>query len=345
MFNLGAGETIQGVAGAATRITYTITGMELTAATNSEAYKVLAQGQLPIVAAPIYTVGVGISAFIKSMAFLNTGAATTVTIYINGSADANKVFSINLGTGYSLVFDQNGWQVYDETGGQSFKGVWGLHAVTHEEGGGDVVYVTGSMIGDGEIKNRMLAASAVTATKIAVSAVTASKIGVSAVTTSKIAASAVTTPKIKAGNVMATSLGTSAVTTAKIASLAVTTGKIGASAVTATKIAVSAVTTAKIAASAITAAKLIASALDYIKYHGQDSRLLNASGRASFATTGFIPEGVFVVPWTASFIFIRLGTKPTTSKVTLEFGLRKSMSLVVNASTRTVSFYYEYMRP
>ncbi len=50
-------------------------------------------------------------------------------------------------------------------------GAPGAHAASHEEGGADVVTVSGSMIGNGAIINRMLGASAVTATKIAASAI------------------------------------------------------------------------------------------------------------------------------------------------------------------------------
>lgn len=180
-------------------------------------------------------------------------------------------------------------------------------------------------IADNAVITQKIAASAVTTAKINATAVTAAKIAPDAITATKIAASAVTTVKIKAGNVTTTSLAASAVTTAKIKAANVTT--------------------TSLAASAVTAAKLKASALDYIKYHGQTSKVLTATSTASLAAAGFIPEGVIVTPWTASFVFKRLRAKPTTSKVTLEFGLLNASGRILAASIRTVSFYYEYMRP
>ena len=147
------------------------------------------------------------------------------------------------------------------------------------------------------------------------------------------------------GPISSKEIADDAVITQKIAASAVTTAKINATAVTAAKIAPNAVTTTKIAASAVTAAKLKASALDYIKYKGQTGGALSAAGKASLATAGFIPEGVIVTPWTASFMFKRMCSKPATSKVTLEFGVLTATGFVKNPSTRTVSFYYEYMRP
>ena len=155
------------------------------------------------------------------------------------------------------------------------------------------------------------------------------------ISSKEIADDAVITQKIAALAVTNAKLGASAVTATKIAALAVINAKLGADAVTATKI----------AASAVTAAKLKASALDYIKYKGQTGGALSAAGKASLATAGFIPEGVIVTPWTASFMFKRMCSKPATSKVTLEFGVLTATGFVKNPSTRTVSFYYEYMRP
>ena len=187
----------------------------------------------------------------------------------------------------------------------------------------------------GPISSKEIADDAVITQKIAASAVTTAKINATAVTAAKIGTSAVTATKIAQG----------AVITTKIAASAVTTAKINATAVTAAKIAPNAVTTTKIAASAVTAAKLKASALDYIKYKGQTGATLSALGRRSLVTAGFIPEGVIVIPWTASFVFKRLVSKPSTSIVTLEFGLLTATGFVTNPSARVVSFYYEYMRP
>lgn len=119
------------------------------------------------------------------------------------------------------------------------------------------------------------------------------------------------------------------------------TAEIADNAVITQKIAASAVTTAKIKAANVTTTSLAASAQ---VSRGQTSKLLNANGRASLTTTGYSVLGAIVVPWTASFVMKRLVTKPTTSKVTLEFGMLNASGRILNASIRTVSFYYEYVK-
>ena len=80
-------------------------------------------------------------------------------------------------------------------------------------------------------------------------------------------------------------------------------------------------------------------------YKGQSGGALDANGCASIATAGFIPEGIFAVPWTATHVFSRVKTKPTTSKVTLEFKSVTANGSLVTANGATCSFYYEYRRP
>ncbi len=56
----------------------------------SEAYKVLAQGELPVAAGALYTVPASTEAIIKHMKFVNqTGAELTITLWINGTTDAD----------------------------------------------------------------------------------------------------------------------------------------------------------------------------------------------------------------------------------------------------------------
>ena len=196
----------------------------------------------------------------------------------------------------------------------------------------------------------------ITGDEIAACAVTTAKINTSAVTTAKIAACDVTTTLINDSAVTTGKINTSAVTTAKIAACdvtttlindsAVTTGKINTSAITTEKIAASDITTTLINASAVTAAKLKASALDYIKYHGVVSdAALSAAGQYSLATAGFTPEGVIAVPLAhTSIVFQGLATIPATSKATLSFRTLTATGFM-KATSNTITFYYEYMRP
>jgi hypothetical protein len=117
MITLATGNTIQGVAGTATAITYTILGMELNGTT--EVYKVLAQGQLAAAAAAIYTVPASNVAMVKTIILTNaTGSPVSgVILYINGTAAANQMTgSITMPAGSTLHFNQNGWKVIDNAG-------------------------------------------------------------------------------------------------------------------------------------------------------------------------------------------------------------------------------------
>jgi hypothetical protein len=76
MLNLAATDILAGVAGTATAITYTLTGMELNAGV--EAYKVLAQGQLPNSVGTLYTAPSSTQTFIKSLTLAN---ATGIVVH------------------------------------------------------------------------------------------------------------------------------------------------------------------------------------------------------------------------------------------------------------------------
>jgi hypothetical protein len=117
MITLATGNTIQGVAGTATAITYTILGMELNGTT--EVYKVLAQGQLAAAAAAIYTVPASNVTMVKTIILANaTGNPVSgVILYINGTAAANQMTgSITMPAGSTLHFNQNGWKLIDNAG-------------------------------------------------------------------------------------------------------------------------------------------------------------------------------------------------------------------------------------
>jgi hypothetical protein len=109
MLNLAASDILAGVAGTATAVTYTITGMELNAGV--EAYKVLAQGQLPSSVGTLYTAPSSTQTFIKSLHLANaTGSDVTgIKIFLTGTTAGKQI------TG-SLTIPANGWATYEEDG-------------------------------------------------------------------------------------------------------------------------------------------------------------------------------------------------------------------------------------
>lgn len=110
MLILATGNTIQGVAGTATAITYTLSGVEVNGTTLT--YKVLAQGQLAAAAAAIYTVPASNIAMVKTLILTNATATqvTGIYLYVNGVAAANQIAGpITMPAGSTIVLDQNGW--------------------------------------------------------------------------------------------------------------------------------------------------------------------------------------------------------------------------------------------
>jgi hypothetical protein len=109
MFNLAAADVLSGVAASATAVTYTISGMELN--TGIEAYKILAQGQLPSSVGTLYTAPSATQTFIKSISLVNaTGSDVSgIKLYLTGTTAAKQI------TG-SLTIPANGWATYEEDG-------------------------------------------------------------------------------------------------------------------------------------------------------------------------------------------------------------------------------------
>lgn len=121
MLTLATGETLRGVAGSASAITYTLTGDEKT---TSDAFKVLAQGQLPAATASIYgPVAASTSALMQQMFFRNvTAGIVTMSLFINGTAGANQIIGLSLPASGSASYGSDGWKVYDSTGTQLYVG-------------------------------------------------------------------------------------------------------------------------------------------------------------------------------------------------------------------------------
>lgn len=109
MIVLAATDTLSGIAGAATSITYTIEGMELNA--GNEVYKTLAQGQLGSSVGTLYTAPASTQTFIKGIHLANaTGADVTgIQLFVGGTATGNRI------TG-SFKIAANGWAVYEDGG-------------------------------------------------------------------------------------------------------------------------------------------------------------------------------------------------------------------------------------
>jgi hypothetical protein len=117
MFTLAAADTIQGVADAASKVTFSIFGMTLIA--NVEAYSCLAQGQFSNSAGAVYTAPNPGQAFIKAIQIVNPDTAShTFQLFRGGSAAANAitpVFTLPAGTMASYIAEV-GWQFYTATG-------------------------------------------------------------------------------------------------------------------------------------------------------------------------------------------------------------------------------------
>jgi hypothetical protein len=113
---LDAADTITGVAGSATAITYTITGDEISV--GADAFKVLAQGQLPASIGTLYTVPASTQAIVKGIHLVNTTAGTvTASLAVKGTAAANQILPpISILAGGFAVFADEGWAVYNDQG-------------------------------------------------------------------------------------------------------------------------------------------------------------------------------------------------------------------------------------
>lgn len=117
MYNLETAQTLRGVAGSASVITYTVNGMEL--ASGVESYKTLAQGQLASSVGTLYTVPSSTQAFIKSIQLANTSSSDVsgVKLFIGGAVAANQITgSFTIPANGFAVFEEGGWGIYDANG-------------------------------------------------------------------------------------------------------------------------------------------------------------------------------------------------------------------------------------
>lgn len=116
MITLAATNTLQAKAGTGAVITYTIFGDSV--ASGIDTFQVLAQGQLTTSAVALITVATSTVNLIKDIHLANTSGSlvSNVILYINGSAAANQIVSLNIPANGEAVYSNNGWIVYDSNG-------------------------------------------------------------------------------------------------------------------------------------------------------------------------------------------------------------------------------------
>lgn len=123
MLTLQTTQTIRALAGTAAAVTYTIMGDEIT---TTNAYKVLAQGQLGTSVATLYTVPASTTTLVKNIRLANTtsGAVTGIKFYIGGTAATNQftgAFDIPADGTAEVLGDR--LAIYDGTGGLVYTAV------------------------------------------------------------------------------------------------------------------------------------------------------------------------------------------------------------------------------
>src|ERR1041385_4088670 len=118
MITLTDGETFVGQAGAATTVTVTVYGDEVTLSTGASVYKVLYQGQPSGSLAILATVGAGLSWLISSIHCVNEDAsARTIKLAVKGTAATNTILpAVSLAAGAFATYDSDGWKFFDSAG-------------------------------------------------------------------------------------------------------------------------------------------------------------------------------------------------------------------------------------
>lgn len=150
MLALGSLETVAGVCGAASTVTYTLSGAE--GLTGAPAYKTLAQGQLPTSPGTLYTApGAPDTALVKTVILANTSATAVggIALYLNGTAAANQITGeVTLPAHGWATFDADGWRIYDQTGAVLTTGQQGPVGAIGPQG--PAIYMIGEPGEDGD---------------------------------------------------------------------------------------------------------------------------------------------------------------------------------------------------
>lgn len=154
MITLAAASTLRGLSGTTTAITCSVFGDEIAAGT--DAFKKLFQGQLATSVATLYTVPGSTQTLIKTIILDNTtGSPATATLYVDGTAAANRICSFTIPAGGEAVWSGEGWKMLDangamltSTGGGGGSSAFGI--VTGDSGtatadiSGDTISIVGS---------------------------------------------------------------------------------------------------------------------------------------------------------------------------------------------------------
>ncbi len=118
MITLDATHTLE-TSGASGQVIITVDGMEWNTSADIKNYKVLAQGviQTGAIGSAIYTAPANTTAFVKSIFIVNNSSAEEkITLYIDGHAPANEIFTTLIPINGTAVYNQTGWIVYDSQG-------------------------------------------------------------------------------------------------------------------------------------------------------------------------------------------------------------------------------------
>lgn len=144
MLVLEAGDSLGGVAGTASAVTVTVTGVSVTTGTGAETFGKLYQGQLPTAAAALFTVGTGLAWILKTLVVSNptASAVSGIQLFVDGTAAANSILGpLTLNAGATATLSDNGWAVTDADGNRltSIAGITELTGdVTAGPGNGSV---------------------------------------------------------------------------------------------------------------------------------------------------------------------------------------------------------------
>lgn len=123
---LAAGASLQGVAGSAASVTYTVTGNEHTLGVGND-FKTLAQGQLSNVAGVLgAAVPAGKAWMVSMISLRNTaGGNMTVKLYTGGTGGTNELYALTIPGLGSATWTTAGWKVYDSAGIEQYVGSTG----------------------------------------------------------------------------------------------------------------------------------------------------------------------------------------------------------------------------
>jgi len=129
---LNDGYLLEGDAGTASKIDYTVSGL------NGTALITLASGQLADAKATLYTAS-GVDT-ISSITLFNThSSAMAVNLYVNDGTSRQIVGIDSLGIGYHATFNGTTLNVYDNSGSPLARVQNTAHAATHKDGAADEI--------------------------------------------------------------------------------------------------------------------------------------------------------------------------------------------------------------